>query len=77
MHISWPFVTPVVEHWLEREIAHWVHLEGSIGRMQARRTEFQSDVCVCAERGVGGGGWGENASAAGAKLCKEKRLTPL
>ena len=19
------FVTPVVEHWLEREIAHWVH----------------------------------------------------
>ena len=24
------FVTPVVEHWLEREIAHWVHHEGSI-----------------------------------------------
>ena len=24
------FVTPVVEHWLEREIAQWVHLEGSI-----------------------------------------------
>ena len=23
------FVTPVVEHWLEREIAQWVHLEGS------------------------------------------------
>ena len=20
-----PFVTPVVEHWLEREIAKWVH----------------------------------------------------
>ena len=20
-----PFVTPVVEHWLEREIAQWVH----------------------------------------------------
>ena len=26
------FVTPVVEHWLEREIAQWVHLEGSIWR---------------------------------------------
>ena len=24
------FVTPVVEHWLEREIALWVHHEGSI-----------------------------------------------
>ena len=26
------FVTPFVEHWLEREIAHWVHHEGSIRR---------------------------------------------
>ena len=26
------FVTPVVEHWLEREIAQWVHHEGSIQR---------------------------------------------
>ena len=24
------FVTPVVEHWLEREIAQWVPHEGSI-----------------------------------------------
>ena len=24
------FVTPVVEHWLQREIAQWVHHEGSI-----------------------------------------------
>ena len=24
------FVAPVVEHWLEREIAQWVHYEGSI-----------------------------------------------
>ena len=24
------FITPVVEHWLEREIAQWVHHEGSI-----------------------------------------------
>ena len=26
------FVTPVVEHWLEREIAQWVHHEGLIRR---------------------------------------------
>ena len=26
------FVMPVVEHWLEREIAQWVHHEGSIRR---------------------------------------------
>ena len=26
------FVTPVMEHWLEREIAQWVHHEGSIQR---------------------------------------------
>ena len=26
------FVTPVVEHWLEREIAQWVHHEGTIRR---------------------------------------------
>ena len=25
-HIT-AFVTPVVEHWLEREIAQWVHVE--------------------------------------------------
>ena len=24
------FVTPVVEHWLQQEIAQWVHTEGSI-----------------------------------------------
>ena len=24
------FVAPVMEHWLEREIAQWVHHEGSI-----------------------------------------------
>ena len=24
------FVTPVVDHWLEREICQWVHNEGSI-----------------------------------------------
>ena len=26
------FVTPIVEHWLEQEIAQWVHHEGSIRR---------------------------------------------
>ena len=26
------FVTPVVEHWMEREIAQWVHHEGLIQR---------------------------------------------
>ena len=26
------FVTSVMEHWLEREIAQWVHHEGSIRR---------------------------------------------
>ena len=26
------FLTPVMEHWLEREIAQWVHHEGSIQR---------------------------------------------
>ena len=24
------FVTPVVEHWLEQEIAQWVHHEGAL-----------------------------------------------
>ena len=33
------FVTPVVEHWLEREIAHWVHYEGSIRRPIASWTK--------------------------------------
>ena len=26
------FVTPVMEHWLEQEIAQWVHYEGLIRR---------------------------------------------
>ena len=26
------FVTPVLEHWLEREIVQWVHHDGSIRR---------------------------------------------
>ena len=31
------FVTPVVEHWLEREIARWVHHEVLIRRSIAPR----------------------------------------
>ena len=27
-----PFATPVIGHWLEEEIAQWVHHEGSIRR---------------------------------------------
>ena len=29
------FVTPIVEHWLEREVAQWVHHAGSIQRLIA------------------------------------------
>ena len=28
------FVTPVVEHWLKREIAQWVHHEGALPGMR-------------------------------------------
>ena len=38
--LTTPFVTPVVEHLLEREIAHWVHHEGSI-------LFLGGGVCVC------------------------------
>ena len=65
------FVTPVVEHWLEREIAHWRD-RSDVCRPVGRNFKV---MCVFVRRG--GGGWGKNASAAGAKLCKEKRLTPL
>ena len=30
------FITPVVEHWLEHEIAQWVHHEGSVYRIKQR-----------------------------------------
>ena len=30
--------TPVVKHWLEREIAQWVHHEGQEGRMRTQCT---------------------------------------
>ena len=31
------FVTPVMEHWLEREIAQWVYHEGTIQTPMASR----------------------------------------
>ena len=33
------FVTPVVDHWLEREIAQWVHHEGLIRQPIALMSE--------------------------------------
>ena len=36
-HTTTFFVTPVVLHWLDREIAQWVHHEGSIRRPIALR----------------------------------------
>ena len=32
------FVTPVVEHWLEREIAQWVHHEGKTTEIMIKGT---------------------------------------
>ena len=34
-----PLLTPVVERWLEREIAQWVHREGSIQRYHRTMSE--------------------------------------
>ena len=36
------FVTPVVEHWLEREIAQWVHHEGERGDVYINKHVFLS-----------------------------------
>ena len=42
------FVTPVVDHWVEREIAQWVHHEISILRPIARpialKRKFSFDI---------------------------------
>ena len=41
-----PFVTPVVEHWLEREIAQWVHHEGSIhGPISPCANALTTELC--------------------------------
>ena len=41
------FVTPVVEHWLEREIAQWVHHEGSIRRPIERKEGVHPSHSTC------------------------------
>ena len=60
------FVIPVVEHRVEREIAEWVHHEGSIrnttelhlaplGYVEFKVVRSACEVCVCR----GGVGWGD------------------
>ena len=42
------FVTPVMEHWLEWEIAQWVHHEGSTGCWKTSLCNgHQTDSCLC------------------------------
>ena len=38
------FVTPILDHWLEREIAQWVHHEGSIQRPIAHMFTLVNDT---------------------------------
>ena len=38
------FITPVVEHWLERDIAQWVHYGGSIRRSIALKATFSANI---------------------------------
>ena len=38
------FVIPVVEYWLEREIAQWVHHEGSIVPSRSNIMKVESPV---------------------------------
>ena len=44
------FVTPV-EHWLEREIAQWVHHEGSIQRPIANMVTTELHVTLRCNKG--------------------------
>ena len=37
------FVTPVVEHWLEQEIAQWIHHEGSTRHTAHKFTVFNTE----------------------------------
>ena len=71
------FVTPVVEHWLEREIAQWVYpmKDRSDDPSHHERTllpwsyiSFRVCVCVCVCECIyvcvcGGGGGGEGGGA--------------
>ena len=40
------FVTPVVEHWLEREIVQWVHMRGR-SKYELHFVCERVFVCVC------------------------------
>ena len=55
------FVTPVLEHWLQREIAQWVHHGGSIRRPIALQNMWILLVLTCCFAGLvlwGGGEMG-------------------
>ena len=53
------FVTPVMEHWLEREIAQWVLHEGSKEiKKERERVISVLEIFLCIG-GSGGGGGGE------------------
>ena len=41
------FVTPVVEHWLEREIAQWVHHERTLLPRSYISLHLQNEDRVC------------------------------
>ena len=38
------FVTPIVQHWLQREIAQWVHHEGSIHNPTSANKTVKSSI---------------------------------
>ena len=68
------FVTPVVEHWLEREIAQWVNpIDPTIHRTMSERSTSELRPAPCGEndsdsmmekRGGGGGQTGEEVEEA-------------
>ena len=46
------FVTPVVEHWLEREIAQWVHVENNVDVKQySILCVLLLFLCLCSSEG--------------------------
>ena len=47
------FVTPVVEHWLEQEIAQWVHQEGSIRRPHKQDSTYHG-LCYTSRGALAG-----------------------
>ena len=41
------FVTPIMEHWWEQEIAQWVHHEGSIQQLIASWAVLNREYLQC------------------------------